>query len=162
MRSRYVHILLGALALPFIHGCTYLEVSVDQAKGGPTIRETAAQNEQDAVRDKGRGLTDDLKVLTEEQKLQDEKLAELNQRREAQEAKIARAMEENKITRADEQAMRERIMSLDREVKDLEFELEAARVNADAEQEEVLKKRLAALEGKASQLDSDIENLLLQ
>jgi septal ring factor EnvC (AmiA/AmiB activator) len=159
MRTRYVYVLLGALAFPVIQGCTYLEVSADQAKGGPKIREDVAQETLDAAKDTGQGLQTDRDAVAEERARQDRELADLNQRLGAQEAKISRARAENKITRAKEQAMREEIMSLDRDVQDVKSKLEAARVNADAEQEEVLGKRLAALEGKASELDREIDLL---
>lgn len=157
MRTRYVHVLLGALALSFIQGCAYWEAKGDELAGGPGKREREAKERQDAAKDTEQGLQTDHDAVAEERARQDGELAELNQRLGAQEAKISRARAENKITRAEEQAMREEIMSLDRDVQDVKFKLDAARVNADAEQEEVLKKRLAALESKASELDREID-----
>ena len=160
MMHRYAVLLCSVLAFPFIAGCnTYLQEKADVVSGGPERREQAAQERLDAAQDSESGLKTDLEVLAEERALQDKKLADLSQRREAQEARIARARAENKISRAAEEALRDRVASLDREIHDVEFRLQAARTSADTEQEEALRNQLAELEDKAGALDEEIDLL---
>ena len=160
MHTRYALALSAALALPFIAGCnTYLQQKADVVSGGPETRVKAAEVRLEGVKDTHIGLKSDHETLAEEQALQDREMAEVNQRLEAQEDKIARARTENKISRAQEQAMREKVGSLNREIQDVELRLEAARLVADAEQEEALWKRFAELEEKSVELDGEIDLL---
>ena len=160
MHTRYALALSAALALPFIAGCnTYLQQKADVVSGGPETRVKAAEERLEGVKDTHIGLKSDHETLAEEQALQDREMAEVNQRLEAQEDKIARARTENKISRAQEQAMREKVGSLNREIQDVELRLEAARLVADAEQEEALWKRFAELEEKSVELDGEIDLL---
>ena len=160
MHTRYALALSAALAVPFIAGCnTYIQQKADAESGGPEAREKAAEERLEAAQDTESGLKGDQETLAEEQALQDRELAELNQRLEAQEDKIARARAENKITRVKEQAMREQVVSLDGEIEDVELRLQAARLSADAEQEEALGNRLAELKVKVGELDGEIDLL---
>jgi chromosome segregation ATPase len=160
MHTRYALALSAALALPFIAGCnTYLQQKADVVSGGPETRVKAAEVRLEGVKDTHIGLKSDHETLAEEQALQDREMAEVNQRLEAQEDKIARARTENKISRAQEQAMRKKVGSLNREIQDVELRLEAARLVADAEQEEALWKRFAELEEKSVELDGEIDLL---
>ena len=160
MHTRYALALSAALAVPFIAGCsTYLQQKADLVSGGPEEREKAAEDQWEAAQDTHGGLKGDQEALAEEQALQDRKLAELSQRLEAQKDKIARAMAENKITRAKEQAIREQIVSLDLEIQDVELRLKEARLSADAEQGEAFRNRLVELKVKVGELGGEIDLL---
>ena len=161
MTKRYALALFAVLTLALVTGCnTYLQQKTDVVAGGPENREREAKEQQDAARDTGSGLQDDLEALAEERAYQDQKLATLDQLRKAQEIRIANARAQNNITRAEEQLMREQVMSLDREIRSVELGIQAARASADTRQEEAFRNGLAELEDKAAALDAEIDQLL--
>ena len=150
----------AAALLPFMGGCnTYLQQKVDVLAGGPERRVQAAEERRQAAEDSRQGLESDREALEEELALQEQQLAGLNRRLEDQDARIARAGRENRITREREEAMREKIGSLDREVRDLELQWQAARLSGDPGTEEALEERLETLEMKARAVSEEIDLL---
>ena len=150
----------AAALLPFTGGCnTYLEQKADVLTGGPERRVQAAEERRQAAEDSRQGLESDREALEEERALQEEQLAGLNRRLEDQDARIARARRENRITREEEQAMREKIGSLDRDVRDLELRLQAARLAGDPGTERALEERLETLETKVRAVSEEIDLL---
>ena len=152
---------VAAAVLPFMGGCnTYIQQKADVLAGGPERRVQAAEERRQAAEDSRQGLEGDREALEEELALQDQQIASLDRRLEDQDARIAQAGRENRITREREQAMREKIGSLDREVRDLELRLQAARLAGDPGTEKALEERLETLETQVRAVNEEIDLLM--
>ena len=161
MKLRRLFTLWAAAVLPFMGGCnTYLQQKADVVAGGPERRVQAAEERRQAAEDSRQGLESDREALEEELALQEQQLAGLNRRLEDQDARIARAGRENRITREREEAMREKIGSLDREVRDLELQWQAARLSGDPETKKALMERWEALKAKERAVDEEIDLMM--
>lgn len=150
----------AAALLPFMGGCnTYLQQKADVVAGGPERRVQAAEERRQAAEDSRQGLESDREALEEELALQERQIAGLSRRLEDQDARIAQAGRENRITREREQAMREKIGSLDRDIRDLELRLQAARLSGDPGTEKALEERLETLEAQVRAVSEEIDLL---
>ena len=160
MHTRYALVLLAALALPFVGGCgTYFKEKAGVLSGEPDGRVVTATEGVEAETDKAIGLETDVEVLAEEEKSLDSDLAELARRVEDQQAKISDAEKKNKIDRARELEMRDKIRSLDDAISTAQNGLLEARASNNAKQEKALEEQLDKLKSKADELDEEIEVL---
>ena len=160
MYTRYALVLLAALALPFVGGCgTYIKEKAGVLSGEADGRVVKATEGVQAETDKEIGLKTDVKDLAEEEKSLDSDLAELARRVEDQQAKISDAKKKNKIDRARELEMRDKIRSLDDAISTAQNGLLAARASNNAKQEKALEEQLEKLKSKADELDEEIEVL---
>ena len=151
--------LLVAVATLSIDGCTFAEQATDLLEGGPERRVEAAQQRQQAALNTQTSLRHSQQALAEEHARQGRRLAELNRQIRKQDAKIARARVENRITQARAQALRQEIAALNGSVQDLELRIQTARVTGDSEETADLEKRLQQLQAEAHMVEQEVELL---
>jgi hypothetical protein len=138
---------------------TYQQQKADAVSSGPERRLLEAQQRQQAAQDAQLGLQSDQEVLTEEQSLQEQQLAQLSDQLKKQEQQVANARARNELTRADEQALRQKIANIDRDLWDTELRMLAAQVTRDTGAERQMQQQLRQMQAQADALGREIELL---
>ena len=150
---------LAGLALTGIGGCTFIEQTEDVLQNGPAQRiETAKKRQQEAT-DAQRTLRQQQKALAEQQAAEERKLRDLRKRLDDQDARIAKARENQRITEHEEGEFRRRIAALDSEIRSIEFRIQAAGTTGETLDETRLEQRLQALNREAARIEEDISSL---
>jgi chromosome segregation ATPase len=152
-------ILLGVGLLTVASCATYQQQKADAVSGGPERRILEAQQRQQAAQDAQIGLQSDQEALAEEQSLQERQLAELDDQLQKQEKQVADARARNALTRAQEQALRQKIADIDRDLRDTELRMLSAQATGDTGSETQLQQQLRQLQAQADALDREIELL---
>jgi len=151
--------LLAAALLVAASCATYQQQKADAVSSGPERRLLEAQQRQQAAQDAQLGLQSDQEVLTEEQSLQEQQLAQLSDQLKKQEQQVANARARNELTRADEQALRQKIANIDRDLWDTELRMLAAQVTRDTGAERQMQQQLRQMQAQADALGREIELL---
>jgi len=151
---------LLAAALLVTAGCaTYQQQKADAVSGGPERRLLEAKQRQQAAQDARLGLQSDQEVLAEEQGLQEQQLAQLEEQLKKQDQQVANARARNELTRAEETALRQRIADIDRDLRDTELRMLAAQATGDTGSDRQLQQQLRQLQSQADALGREIELL---
>ena len=151
--------LLAAALLVAASCATYQQQKADAVSNGPERRLLEAQQRQQAAQDAQLGLQSDQEVLTEEQSLQEQQLAQLSDQLKKQEQQVANARARNELTRADEQALRQKIANIDRDLWDTELRMLAAQATRDTGAERQMQQQLRQMQAQADALGREIELL---
>jgi len=151
--------LLAAALLVAASCATYQQQKADAVSSGPERRLLEAQQRQQAAQDAQLGLQSDQEVLTEEQSLQEQQLAQLSDQLKKQEQQVANARARNELTRADEQALRQKIANIDRDLWDTELRMLAAQATRDTGAERQMQQQLRQMQAQADALGREIELL---
>lgn len=151
--------LLAAALLVTASCATYQQQKADAVSNGPERRLLEAQQRQQAAQDAQLGLQSDQEVLTEEQSLQEQQLAQLSDQLKKQEQQVANARARNELTRADEQALRQKIANIDRDLWDTELRMLAAQATRDTGAERQMQQQLRQMQAQADALGREIELL---
>ena len=151
--------LLAAALLVTASCATYQQQKADAVSGGPERRLLEAQQRQQAAQDAQLGLQSDQEVLTEEQSLQEQQFAQLNDQLKKQEQQVANARARNELTRAEEQALRQKIANIDRDLRDTELRMLAAQATGDTGTERQMQQQLRQMQAQADALGREIELL---
>ena len=160
-RARAARLMAGLAGLAFagIGGCTFIEQTEDVLQGGPAQRIEAAENRQHEAMDVQSTLRQQQKALAEQQVAEERKLRDLRKRLDDQDARIAKARENQRITEHEEGELRRRIAALDSEIRSLEFRIRAAGTTGDTLDEAGLEQRLQVLKREVGRIEEEISSL---
>ena len=150
---------LAGLVLTGIGGCTFIEQTEDVLQGGPAQRIEAAKKHQQEAMDAQRTLRQQQKALADQQAAEERKLRDLRKRLDDQDARIAKARENQRITEHEEGEFRRRIAALDSEIRSLEFRIQAAGATGETLGDAGHEQRLQALKREAARIEEEISSL---
>ncbi|WP_417513567.1 hypothetical protein [Minwuia sp.] len=151
--------MMASVLMMAVACTTYTQQKADALSGGPERRVQEAKQRQQAAQDANLGLKSDQEALAEEREMQEQQIVDLNRQVRDQEQAIARARAENRISRAKEQQLRDRVRDLDRDIQEAELRRLSASASGNKAQERALESELDQLRSKARSLDREISDL---
>ena len=152
-------LVIAGAVLAVLGSCTFVEQTDDLLKGGPGQRiHSAKQRQSDAIEEQRR-LGQAEEELARQQAAEEQKLREMRNGLASQDARIARARENKRITEAEEQRLRVRVDALNGEIRDLDLKMQAAQVIGNTEDDAGFGEKLEALRQKANRIEAEIRSL---
>ena len=152
-------VLLAGLTLGGLGGCTFVQQSDDLLSGGPERRMESAVQRQKAVIEEQQRLQRTEEEIADLQASEERKLRELPRRLDDQNARLARARENRRITEAQERRLRTRVDAINRDIRSLVLKMDAAKATDERQDEARLTRELEALKKEADTIEREIRSL---